>query len=43
MLDFYFQQGTHDALMKLKGYYYDLVRKQEKAETANITRLARDG
>lgn len=27
---FHFQQGTHDTLMKQKGYYYDLVRKQEK-------------
>lgn len=24
------EQGTHDSLMKQKGYYYDLVRKQEK-------------
>lgn len=36
-----FQQGTHDSLMKLKGYYFDLVRKQEKlskeeAATASV-------
>lgn len=24
------EQGTHDNLMKKKGYYFDLVRQQEK-------------
>lgn len=24
------EQGTHDTLIKKKGYYFDLVRQQEK-------------
>lgn len=41
-IQFQLQQGTHDSLMKQKGYYYDLVRKQEKKsnqeEAINTTR-----
>ncbi|XP_055301998.1 mitochondrial potassium channel ATP-binding subunit [Sitodiplosis mosellana] len=32
------EQGTHDSLMKLKGYYYDLIRKQEKMSKEEVSR-----
>lgn len=36
----YFQQGTHDSLMKMKGFYYDLVRKQEKLSKEEVVAAA---
>lgn len=31
------QQGTHDSLIKRKGYYYNLVQQQEKAAKEEAT------
>ncbi|XP_031638449.1 mitochondrial potassium channel ATP-binding subunit [Contarinia nasturtii] len=35
------EQGTHDSLMNQKGYYYDLVRKQEKMSKEEILNNSR--
>lgn len=31
------EQGTHDNLMKKKGYYFDLVRQQDKISKEQAT------
>lgn len=33
------EQGTHGNLMKKKGYYFDLVRQQEKISKEDATDL----
>lgn len=32
----YLQQGNHDTLMQRKGYYFDLVRQQERSRKDDV-------